>query len=72
VRAFAPLAPSPAGLDGPGLGAWLGRWLPALTVPVRHPGNHKYAWALDRRGAGHLPAGQPYPKLPHPGGRLPA
>jgi hypothetical protein len=65
-------ADDPAGLDGPGLEAWLGRWLAALTVTVRHPGNHKYAWPLDRHCARHLPAGRPYPKLLHPTGRMPA
>ncbi len=25
---------------------WLGRWLPRLTRPLPHPGNHRYAWAL--------------------------
>ena len=28
--------------------AWLRAWLPRLTQPLRHPGCHKYAWALDR------------------------
>lgn len=31
--------------------AWLHRWLPKLTRPLRHPGNHRYAWALTRRAA---------------------
>ncbi len=26
--------------------AWLARWLPRLSRPLRHPGNHRYAWAL--------------------------
>lgn len=26
--------------------AWLARWLPRLTRKLRHPGNHRYAWAL--------------------------
>lgn len=43
--------------------AWLARWLPRLTRAVRHPGNHKYAWALDPRLRRHLPKSKPYPKL---------
>ncbi|HYE88478.1 MAG TPA: hypothetical protein VEA16_19085 [Vicinamibacterales bacterium] len=41
-------------------GAWLATWLPRLTRAVAHPGNHKYAWALDRRLA--LPVSLAYPK----------
>lgn len=29
--------------------AWVRRVVPLITTPLRHPGNHKYAWALDRR-----------------------
>jgi hypothetical protein len=43
--------------------AWLARWLPELTRPMRHSGNLKYAWALHRRDRRHLPASLPYPKL---------
>lgn len=46
--------------------AWLARWLPALTRPMQHGGNLKYAWALNRRDRRHLPAGLPYPKLVQP------
>lgn len=42
--------------------AWLARWLPNLTRTVRHPGNHRYAWTLQRRDRHHF-AGSPYPKL---------
>jgi hypothetical protein len=42
--------------------AWLRAWVPALTRPFRHPGNHRYAWAIDRRARPHLPASLPYPK----------
>ncbi len=31
--------------------AWVRRVVPAITRPLRHPGNHRYAWALDRRVA---------------------
>lgn len=27
---------------------WLGRWLPQITRPLKHHGNHKYAWALNK------------------------
>lgn len=29
--------------------AWLRRWRAALTRPMRHRGNHRYLWCLDRR-----------------------
>jgi hypothetical protein len=43
---------------------WLDEVLPALTRSVRHPGNHRYAWALDRRTRRVLPPRDPalYPK----------
>lgn len=43
--------------------AWLHRWVPALTRRVRHPGNHRYAFGLDRLTKKNLPAGKRYPKL---------
>lgn len=42
--------------------AWLSTWLPRVCTPLRHPGNHKYAWAIPRRARRHLPASLPYPK----------
>lgn len=42
---------------------WLREWLPKLTRPVRHPGNHKYAWPLDRAAQKTIPASLPFPKL---------
>ncbi len=30
---------------------WLERWKNAVTRPLRHPGNHRYAWGLTRLGA---------------------
>lgn len=42
--------------------AWLRRWLPRLTRPLKHPGNHKYAWGLDRATRRALPESKPYPK----------
>lgn len=51
-------------LEAPELGrAWLATWLPRLTRPVRHPGNHGYLWALDRRLRRSLGKPEPYPKL---------
>ncbi len=43
--------------------AWLAEWLPKLTRTVRHPGNHKYAWPLDRAVRRIMPHSLPYPKL---------
>lgn len=34
--------------------AWLAHWLPLLTRPVRHPGNHKYIWGLDKPTKKHM------------------
>lgn len=34
--------------------AWLERWLPRLTRSVRHPGQHRYAWALEKGARRHL------------------
>lgn len=43
---------------------WLRTWVPRLTRPLRHGGNHRYAFALDRRLRRGLEAdAQPYPKL---------
>lgn len=41
---------------------WLHAQLPTVTRTARHPGNHKYAWALDRRTRRVLPASRAYPK----------
>lgn len=40
--------------------AWLRYWTRELTRPLRHPGNHRYAWALRRRVG--MAAGERYPK----------
>lgn len=42
--------------------AWLERALATTTRAVRHPGNHKYAWALQGKAARVLPASLPYPR----------
>jgi hypothetical protein len=47
--------------DDPNL--WLDRWLPALTRRLRHPGNHKYAWPLQKSARKWLPLSLPYPKF---------
>lgn len=65
-------APAPRVAD---LGPWLDVWVPRLTRRVRHAGNHKFAWGLDRaakRGLlanvralvddGRLPDVRPFPK----------
>lgn len=42
--------------------AWLATWLPKITRAIRHPGNHRYAWTLERRTRIKLEA-LPYPKI---------
>lgn len=53
-----------AGAPAPGddLRSWLKTWLPQITRPLRHAGNHKYAWALEGRLRKGLSAAAPYPK----------
>lgn len=41
--------------------SWLKHWLPIITRPLAHPGNHRYAWPLQRRASVAMPA-LPYPK----------
>lgn len=41
---------------------WLNLWVPRLTRPLRHRGNHKYAWAFDKWIRRGLPASLTYPK----------
>jgi hypothetical protein len=43
---------------------WLARWKAALCRPLRHPGNHKYIWAVDKHARKHVQAlpSQKYPK----------
>jgi len=60
------------GADEPGeagLSAWAERWVPELTRPSRHGGNHRYAWGLTTAIRRSLPLALPYPKWPTP--RLP-
>jgi hypothetical protein len=42
--------------------AWVRRWVPELTRPMRHRGTLKYAWPLAPTVARELPEGGPYPK----------
>lgn len=45
---------------------WLASELPRITRPIRHHGNFKYLFGLDRRVRKRLPASLPYPKLTLP------
>lgn len=45
------------------LRAWLAAVLPIVTRNVRHPGNHRYAWALRRHAERFVKDRLPYPKL---------
>jgi len=42
---------------------WLRDAVARVSRPVRHPGNHRYVWALDRALARSFPKSLPYPKL---------
>jgi hypothetical protein len=48
---------------GPDTRAWIATWLPRLTRRQRHRGNHRYAWAIDRKLRRHLAQQQAYPKM---------
>lgn len=43
--------------------AWLTDAIARFTRPLRHPGNLRYLWGLDRRVRQSLPASDPYPKM---------
>lgn len=47
--------------DNRDLKSWLAQWITIITRPLKHRGNHRYAWSLHRR---ILPVGAalPYPK----------
>lgn len=53
---------SPASGEPEALRRWLALELPRVTRPVRHPGNHRYCWPLDRGQTVALPP-LPFPKL---------
>lgn len=59
-------APYQGGEDAAAARAWLAEQLPRVTRPLRHPGNFKYAWGLERRARRGLPASLPYPKAGRP------
>jgi hypothetical protein len=42
---------------------WLAAQLARVTRPLRHPGNHKYVWALQRAARRSLAPSLPYPKF---------
>jgi len=55
---------TPAPEDALARRAWLAEWLPRLTRIVRHTGNHRYVWSLDRAAQRVLRRrALPYPKL---------
>lgn len=47
-----------AAAPGIDLRAWLSTWLPRITRPLKHAGNHRYAWSFSKQKF----SGQPYPK----------
>jgi hypothetical protein len=49
--------------SGADLAEWLRRELPAVTRPLRHGGNHRYLFPLDRAARRAAPDGLPYPKF---------
>lgn len=53
-------APLQSGEDAIG---WLRRWRDQLTRPMRHRGNHRYIWCLDRRARREVLVA---PRLPYP------
>lgn len=61
----------PEDMSAEGLRAWLPEAVAAVTRPLRHGGNHRYLWALNKAAARALPRHleshgvgvQPYPKL---------
>ncbi len=55
------IAAGAAPLDGDPA-AWVARELPRVCRRVRHQGNHKYCWTLNRRLRRFLPSSKPFPK----------
>jgi len=49
--------------DGEEAAAWVAGELARISRRVRHRGNHKYAFAIDRALRGCLPRSLPYPKV---------
>lgn len=46
--------------------AWLATWKRAICRPLKHPGNYRYLWTLDRSGRRFMPPTLPYPKVTLP------
>lgn len=53
---------SPVPADSTARAFWLSESLATLTRRMRHRGNHKFAWALDKVLKQQLPPSLPYPK----------
>jgi len=47
--------------DTDDLKLWLDHWLPIITRPLRHPGNHRFLWSLQRNIVA-IGTPLPYPK----------
>jgi hypothetical protein len=45
--------------------AWVAAQIERVTRPLRHPGNHKYVWGLERAVRRSLAPSLPYPKFDH-------
>ena len=65
VQLVAAGAEPPASTAPYALRAWADRWVPRATAPMRHPGNHRYLFGLDRRALTDRARreARPYPKL---------
>jgi hypothetical protein len=63
ARMFEAHGAPPCPSDDFGRRLWLREQTGALTRPLPHAGNYKYAWALRRAARRHLTAGLSYPKL---------
>lgn len=62
-------APAWCAADAADPSAWLRRALGAIARRVRHPGNHKYLWGLQRASRRHVaPLAVPYPRVVVPAG----
>lgn len=55
-------ADEPEEISPAGLRSWAALWVPRLTRPLWHGGNHRYCWALNKRLRKSLPAELAYPK----------
>ena len=56
------ISADPTGVEADPRG-WVDQWVPAVTRSIRHGGNHKYAWGIERWSRRRLPKSLPYPKL---------